>query len=152
MELSSIRQLLVESVMLSILGGVFGYLISIWGLKAFDAAVHDQIPVRMSFSIDWRGFTFLGVISLGTGLLFGLAPAMRLSRLDVNTSLKDQSHGSGTGTRGRYLSAVLVVAEMALAVVLLAGAGLMIQRQPSAGDLKMFQKFQKGSQKGSVSG
>jgi putative ABC transport system permease protein len=92
-----IRQLLVESVMLSILGGVFGYLISIWGLRGFDAAVRGQIPVWMNFSIDWRGFAFLGGISLGTGLLFGLAPALRLSRLDVNTSLKDQSRGSSTG-------------------------------------------------------
>ena len=122
-----IRQLLIESVMLSILGGVFGWLISIWGLKAFDAAVRAQIPVWMNFSIDWRGFTFLGAISLGTGLLFGLAPALRLSRLDVNTALKDQSRGSSACRRGRYLSAVLVVTEMALAVVLLACAGLMIR-------------------------
>jgi putative ABC transport system permease protein len=122
-----IRQLLVESVMLSILGGVLGWFISIWGLKAFDAAVRDRIPPWMNFSIDWRGFAFLGAISIGTGLLFGLAPALRLSKLDVNTALKDQSRGSSTGTRGRYLSAILVVAEMALAVVLLAGAGLMIR-------------------------
>jgi putative ABC transport system permease protein len=122
-----IRQLLVESVMLSLLGGVFGWLISIWGLKAFDAAVRDRVPVWMTFSIDWRGFVFLGAISLATGLLFGLAPALRLSRLDVNTSLKEQSRGSSTGTRGRYLSGILVIAEMALAVVLLSGAGLMIR-------------------------
>ncbi len=122
-----IRQLLIESVMLSILGGVFGWLISIWGLKGFDAAVRDQIPAWMTFSIDYRVFVYLAAVSIGTGLLFGLAPALRLSRLDVNTSLKDQSRGSSAGTRGRYLSAVLVVVEMALAVVLLAGAGLMIR-------------------------
>ena len=122
-----IRQLLVESVMLSIFGGILGWLISIWGTKAFEAAVRDRIPVWMNFSMDWRGFAFLGAISIGTGLLFGLAPALRLSRLDVNTSLKDQSRGSSTGTRGRYLSALLVITEMALAVVLLAGAGLMIR-------------------------
>jgi len=122
-----IRQLLVESVMLSILGGVLGWFISIWGLKAFDAAVRAQIPAWMNFSMDYRGFAYLAAISVGTGLLFGLAPALRLSKLDVNTSLKDQSRGSSTGARGRYLSAILVIAEMALAVVLLAGAGLMIR-------------------------
>ena len=98
-----IRQLLVESVMLSILGGVLGWFISIWGLKAFDAAVRGQIPVWMNFSMDYRGFAYLAAISIGTGLLFGLAPALRLSKLDVNTSLKDQSRGSSTGARGRHL-------------------------------------------------
>jgi putative ABC transport system permease protein len=122
-----IRQLLIESVMLSVLGGVAGWFIAMWGLKAFDATVRAQVPAWMNFSLDYRGFAFLGAISVGTGLLFGLAPALRLSRLDVNTALKDQSRGSSTGTRGRHLSAILVVAEMALAVVLLAGAGLMIR-------------------------
>jgi len=77
--------------------------------------------------MDYRGFAYLAAISLGTGLLFGLAPALRLSRLDVNTSLKEGGRGSSGAGRGKYLSAVLVVAEMALAVVLLAGAGLMIR-------------------------
>jgi len=122
-----IRQLLVESVMLSIVGGVFGWLISIWGLRAFDASVRDRIPAWMSFSMDYRGFIYLGVISIGTGLIFGLAPALRLSRLDVNGALRDGGWGSTGGLRGRYLSGLLVVVEMALAVVLLAGAGLMIR-------------------------
>jgi putative ABC transport system permease protein len=122
-----IRQLLVESVMLSIAGGVFGWLISIWGLRAFDAAVRDRIPAWMNFAMDYRGFAYLGAISIGTGLLFGLAPALRLCKLDVNTSLKDGGRGSSGGTREKYLSRLLVVTEMALAVVLLAGAGLMIR-------------------------
>lgn len=122
-----IRQLLIESVMLSIGGGVLGWLISIWGLRVFDVAVRSQIPAWMNFSMDYRGFAYLGAVSIGTGILFGLVPALRLSRLDVNSSLKDGSRGSSGGKRGKYLSAVLVVAEMSLAVVLLAGAGLMIR-------------------------
>jgi predicted permease len=122
-----IRQLLVESVMLSIAGGVLGWMASIWGLKAFKAAVSDRLPAWVDFSMDYWGFAYLAAISIGTGLLFGLAPALRLSKLDVNTTLKDQSRGSSTGARGRYLSSVLVVTEMALAVVLLVGAGLMIR-------------------------
>lgn len=122
-----IRQLLVESIMLSILGGFFGWLISKWGLRIFDANVRAQIPSWINFSMDYRGFVYLAAISLGTGLLFGLAPALRLSRLDVNASLKDGGRGSSGGGRGKYLSGILVVTEMALAVVLLAGAGLMIR-------------------------
>ena len=122
-----IRQLLIESVMLAIVGGAFGWVIAIWGLKGFDAATRDQVPAWMRFTIDYRVMLYLAAISVGTGLLFGLVPALRLSKLDVNTTLKDQSRGSSGGTRGRYLSAVLVVVEMAMAVVLLAGAGLMIR-------------------------
>ncbi len=122
-----IRQLLIESVMLSIAGGVLGWPISIWGIRAFDLAVRNQIPAWMNFTMDYRGFAYLAAVSIGTGLLFGLVPALRLSKLDVNSSLKDGSRGSSGGKRGKYLSAVLVVAEMSLAVVLLAGAGLMIR-------------------------
>ncbi len=122
-----IRQLLIESVMLSILGGVFGWLISVWGLRIFEPAMRDQIPAWMTFTMDYRGFAYLAAISLGTGIVFGLVPALRLSKLDVNSSLKDGSRGSSGGKRGKYLSAVLVVTEMSLAVVLLAGAGLMIR-------------------------
>ena len=122
-----IRQLLVESVLLSMAGGVFGWLISIWGLRAFDASVRSQIPTWMNFAMDYRGFTYLALVSLGTGLLFGIAPALRLSKLDVNTTLREGGRGSSSGPRARYLSGLLVITEMALAVVLLAGAGLMIR-------------------------
>ncbi len=122
-----IRQLLVESVLLSMLGGVFGWLVAIWGLRLFDAAVRSQVPPWMNFWMDYRGFIFLAAISIGTGLLFGLAPALRLSKLDVNTSLREGGRGSSGGKRARYLTGALVVTEMALAVVLLAGAGLMIR-------------------------
>jgi predicted permease len=122
-----IRQLLIESVMLSIAGGAFGWLISIWGVRAFDASVRNQIPLWMTFTMDYRGFAYLAAVSIGTGLLFGMVPALRLSKLDVNSSLKDGSRGSSGGKRGKYLSGALVVIEMSLAVVLLAGAGLMIR-------------------------
>ncbi len=123
-----IRQLLVESLILSITGGLIGWMIAIWGIRTFDNAV---IPVgkppSLDFSMDVRALIYLAAITIGTGLLFGLAPALRLSKLDVNTSLKDGGRGSSGGGRGKYLSGLLVVVEMALAVVLLAGAGLMIR-------------------------
>jgi putative ABC transport system permease protein len=123
-----IRQLLVESVMLSVAGGVLGYLIAIWGVRTFDAVVIPLgKPPFIDFSMDYRVFVYLIAIALGTGVLFGLAPALRLSKLDVNNALKDGGRGASSGGRGKFLSGLLVVSEMALAVILLAGAGLMIR-------------------------
>jgi putative ABC transport system permease protein len=122
-----IRQLLVESLILSVAGGLIGWMIAIWGIRTFDnAVIAAGKPPAIDFSMDLRALIYLAVITIGTGLLFGLAPALRLSKLDVNTSLKDGGRGSSAG-RGKYLSGLLVVVEMALAVVLLAGAGLMIR-------------------------
>ncbi len=122
-----IRQLLVESSMLSIAGGLLGFLIAIWGLKIFTSTVRAEVPPWFDFTMDYRAFAYLGAISIGTGLLFGLAPALRLSKLDVNSSLKAGGRGSSGASRSKFLSAALVVGEMALAVVLLTGAGLMVR-------------------------
>jgi putative ABC transport system permease protein len=123
-----IRQLLVESLILSIAGGLIGWMIAIWGIRTFDnAVIPNGKPQSLDFSMDVRALIYLAAITIGTGLVFGLAPALRLSKLDVNTSLKDGGRGSSGGGRGKYLSGLLVVVEMALAVVLLAGAGLMIR-------------------------
>jgi putative ABC transport system permease protein len=121
-----IRQLLIESLMLSITGGVIGWMLALWGVRTFDNAVPLK-PDSLDFTMDVRALLYLAAITIGTGLLFGLAPALRLSKLDVNTALKDGGRGSSGGGRGKYLSGLLVVVEMALAVVLLAGAGLMIR-------------------------
>src|SRR5262249_3616883 len=123
-----VRQLLIESLLLSAIGGTIGWLIATWGTRAFDAAVIPTgKPAWIDFSMDYRAFAYLTGISIGAAVFFGLAPALRLSCIDLNTALKDGGRGAGTGIRGKYLSGILVVAEMALAVVLLAGAGLMIR-------------------------
>jgi predicted permease len=123
-----IRQLLVESLILSIAGGGLGWLAAFWGVRVFDAAViPNGKPAFIVFSVDYTVLAYVAAITLGTGILFGLAPALRLSKLDINLALKDGGHGTSSGMRGKYLSAMLVVSEMALAVVLLAGAGLMIR-------------------------
>jgi putative ABC transport system permease protein len=123
-----VRQLLIESLLLSIAGGLAGWGIAEWGVRAFDAAVIPTgKPAWIDFSMDYRAFGFLAAITFGTSILFGLAPALKLARLDVNAALKDGGRGAGTGIRGKRISGVLVIAEMALAVVLLAGAGLMIR-------------------------
>jgi predicted permease len=123
-----IRQLLIESILLSLAGGFLGWLVALGGLRWFDAATSKfPRPAWLDLSMNPTVFTYLAAISVATGVLFGLAPALRLSRLDVNNAVKDGGHGAANAMKGRYLSNVLVAFEMALCVVLLAGAGLMIR-------------------------
>ena len=126
-----VRQLLIESTILSAVGGFIGWWIANWGVRAWELVSmqpgHSWFDHVLDYSLDFRVFTYLIAISAGTGLLFGLAPAIRLSKLDVNAALKDGGRGSTGGARGSRLSALLVVAEMALAVILLAGASVMIR-------------------------
>ena len=123
-----IRQLLIESVMLSGLGGLLGWWIAKWGVRSYALAMANKSSwLVLDYSMDQRVLAYLIAISIGTGLLFGLAPALRLSRLDVNASLKDGARGATGAGHGKHLSALLVIGEMALAVVLLAGAGVMIR-------------------------
>ena len=122
------RQLLVESVALSAAGGLAGWLLATCGVRAFEAAIPEGKPAWLDFTtIDYTVFGYLAAISIGAGILFGLAPALRLSKLDVNAALKDGGQGTSGGSRGRYLAGLLVVSEMALTVVLLVGAAGMIR-------------------------
>jgi len=122
-----VRQLLIESVMLSVAGGLCGWWVGKAGVSIYmsmaNPPTHTWSDNLFDFSADHRVLVYFIAISIGTGLLFGLAPALRLSRLDLNTALKIDAAG---GNR-RRLSALLVTAEMALAVILLAAAGLLMQ-------------------------
>ena len=123
-----IQQLLVESVMLSAIGGFLGWWIAKWGVRTYELAMAAKSSwLIIDYTMDQRVVAYLIALSTGTGLLFGLAPALRLSRLDINVALKDGGRGATGGGRGRRLSALLVTGEMALAVVLLAGAGVMLR-------------------------
>jgi putative ABC transport system permease protein len=123
-----IRQLLIESLMLSGLGGFFGWWLAQWGVETYALAMTRKSSwLIIDYSMDHRVLVYLIAISIGTGIVFGLAPALRLSKLDVNAALKDGSRGATGSGRGKYLSAILVTGEIALAVVLLAGAGVMIR-------------------------
>jgi putative ABC transport system permease protein len=121
------RQLLVESVMLSAMGGALGLLIGLWSMKMLAAALPDTIAYAnlKSIQIDSTVFLFTLAVSLGTGVLFGLAPAVKAARTDVQSSLRDGGRGLSSG-RSLARSA-LVVAEVALSMVLLISAGLMIR-------------------------
>ncbi len=118
------RQLLTEGVLLAIVGGAAGLLLAIWGSELLLAAVPPGLlPRVVAISVDWRVMVFSLLAAVGTGLVFGLAPAWQLRNVDVNTTLKEQG-GRGGSTRGRLRSA-LVVIEVALSLVLLVGAGLL---------------------------
>src|SRR5215204_2674870 len=125
-----IRQLLTESILLSLAGGVAGLFIAYWSVPALIAVLPQSqlnaMPFLASLRIDAGILTFSVVLSLLTGLVFGLAPALQSSRLDLNEALKEGGRQTSAGT-GHRLRSAMVVTEIALAVVLLVGAGLMMK-------------------------
>ncbi len=124
---SIVRQLLVESLLLALVGGGLGVLLAQWsidGLKAFNPA---NVPRLSEVRLDWRVLGFAALVSVVSGILFGLVPALKAARVDLNSTLKEGGRdASQAGGRSRLRSG-LVVAEMALALLLLAGAGLLIK-------------------------
>jgi putative ABC transport system permease protein len=125
-----VRQLLIESLMLAIIGGVLGFAIAIVGVRLFDAAVADPRlgkPYWIQFTMDGRVFAYLAAICLGTAVAFGLAPALHVSKTNVNEVLKEGGRGAGGAFRARRWTSVLLVTELALTLVLLAGAGFMMR-------------------------
>ena len=119
------RQLLTESVLLSILGGIGGALIAVWGTGALVAAVPGSLPRADEFSVDWHVLAYALVAALATGILFGLALAFQALRTDVQHALKEGGRGT-TGSRHKVQDA-LVVVEVALALILLIGSGLTLR-------------------------
>jgi putative ABC transport system permease protein len=123
-----VRQLLIESVLLGAIGGVLGLGIAIFGVRAFDAAVADTgKPYWIVFSMDFTVFAFLAAVCVLTGILFGFAPALHVSRTSMHGVLKEGGRGSAGGGRVRWLTGTMVVVEIALTLVLLVGAGLMVR-------------------------
>ena len=122
-----IRQFLTESVLLALMAGALGVLLASWGVSLLVSAATGNIPRAAEISVDGRVLGFTLVIAVLTGVIFGLAPALQASKTDLNTALKDTSRGSGGGLRRARVRSGLVVAEVALSVVLLIGAGLLIR-------------------------
>ncbi|MFL6231339.1 MAG: ABC transporter permease [Pyrinomonadaceae bacterium] len=124
-----VRQLLTESLLLSLAGGLLGLLLAMWGVDLLLASVGNSVPTVLlsNVKLDARVVGFTLVASVLTGLLFGLAPALQSSKSNLNESLKEGGRsGSEGGTRQRVRS-VLVVAEIALSLLLLVGAGLLVK-------------------------
>jgi len=126
-----IRQLLTESVLLSLGGGLLGLVVGVVGIRALLAINTAGLPrvgeSGAAVGVDWRVLAFTLVVAVGTGILFGLIPALHASRADLNTALKESSGRSGTGFRQNRTRSLLVVTEVALALILLIGSALLIR-------------------------
>ena len=122
-----VRQLLTESVLLSVVSGVIGLAVSVWLVKLLIALTPPDTPRLDEISINWQVFIFTFAMMILAGVAFGLVPALQTSRTDLNETLKESGRtGSMGGTRNRAGS-LLIVSEVALSFVLLAGAGLLIK-------------------------
>jgi predicted permease len=122
-----IRQALTESVILALAGGAAGALLAIAGVCAVLLLAPANLPRAHAIGVDGVAFAFTSVIALATGLLFGLAPALEASTIDLNRSLRDGGRGATTGRRQLRLRGALVISEVALASALLIGAGLLLK-------------------------
>jgi predicted permease len=126
-----IRQLLTESIALGLAGGIFGLILGFIGVRALLALSPHDLPRigehGAGIAMDWRVLSFTLGISILTSILFGLFPAIGVSRIDLNSTLKESSNRSGTGLRHNKTHSLLVIGEVSLALVLLIGAALLIR-------------------------
>jgi putative ABC transport system permease protein len=122
-----IRQLITESLLLAIAGAVAGFLLALWGIELLVRQIPPGVYGVNRIGVDLQVFVFTFVLSMLTGLLFGLAPAMQTSKPDVSDWLKEGSRGLVSGSRNRRLRSLLIISEVAISLVLLVGAGLMIR-------------------------
>lgn len=121
------RQLLTESVLLAVVGGVLGVLVAFWGVDLILALDPGDVPRVTPIGVNGAALAFALLLSVGTGLLFGLVPAWQASRPELQTALKDSTRGTTGDGQRQYARAGLVLAEVSLSLVLLVGAGLLFR-------------------------
>jgi putative ABC transport system permease protein len=122
-----VRQLLTESALLSLIGGTAGIVLAVIGIKVLIATGPQDIPRLDQVRLDGQALGFALAVSILTGLIFGIAPALQGSKPDLNETLKEGGRSATVGRSGRLIRQTLVAAEVAITIVLLAGAGLMIK-------------------------
>ncbi len=120
-----IRQTLTESLLLSSMGGAAGLVFALWAVPPLLALKPSSLPIRIDVPIDWRVLAFTFLLALATGIVFGLAPALRSSKLELVQALKDEA--SVAGFRRSRLRSALVIAQVSVCLVLLIGAGLCVR-------------------------
>lgn len=119
--------ILSESVLLAVLGGALGLLLSLWGVRVLVRVIDSEIPFWIVLGTDWRLLLYTFLLSLAVGIAFGAVPALRASRTDLNETLKTGNVGATAGRGDSRIRGALTVAQIALALVLLAGAGVMVK-------------------------
>jgi putative ABC transport system permease protein len=130
-QLRVFRQRLTESLLLALLGGALGVLVARWGIALIRLAIPGEmtkfLPAWHTLAVDTRVLVYTALLTMLVGLLFGAAPALNASRVNLQESLKEGGRGSSTGGSGGRLRRLLVISEMSLALMLLASTGLMIR-------------------------
>ena len=121
------QQLLIESILLALVGGGLGLLLALWSVALMTKLLPQDFPRLAEISMDWRVLAFTLAASVLTGILFGLAPALQISKGDVQEFLKESGRGTSGSRRHNRLRGALIVSEVALSVVLLVGAGLLFR-------------------------
>ena len=121
------RQLFTESGLLALVGGAVGLMLAVWGVPLITQLLPREFPRLGEIQMDWRVLGFTLGASVLTGFLFGLAPVLHISRAAVQDAMKESSHGAGGSVHKSRLRQMFIVAEVALSVVLLAGAGLLFR-------------------------
>ncbi len=122
-----VRQLLTESMLIALVAGAVGVLIAVWWVDFMVASIPEEMPYWITFGVDRVGLFYTLLLSVATGLVFGVLPALRASRPDLHASLKEGGRGASGSIRSHRLRSALVMAQLALSVVLLVGASLMVK-------------------------
>ena len=120
------RQLLVESLILAVLGGVSGLLIAVWGVDSLASLRAENLPRMQEINVDWRVLVFTVLLTILTALIFGLVPAWQASNFNLQRTLKENKGAAIGGWRRHYWRNGLLIAEVALSLVVLIGAGLLV--------------------------
>jgi len=122
-----VRQLLTESLMLALLGGALGAVLAAWGTSALAGMAEGSLPRAAEIRVDGSVLAFAALVSVLAGIVFGLAPALQISRADLNSVLRSEGRAATSGRRRNRMRSLLVVSQVSLSMVLLIGAGLLLR-------------------------